>query len=80
MSAEQTDDIENRFSYHRPVNDAAVRQHEAIRAAVRTLAHFVVANTPKGRHQSLALTALQEAMMWANAAVACDTPAPDPAP
>jgi len=29
-----------------------------------------VANTPESREQSLAITALEEAVMWANAAIA----------
>ena len=72
----QTDDIENRFRYHPPTPET-VRAHEAVRAAYRTLAHFVAGQTPPGRHQALALTALQESMWAANAAIACDTPRED---
>jgi hypothetical protein len=73
--AARTDDIENRFSYHQPTAET-VKIHESVRAAYRTMAHFVAGQTPEGRHQSLALTALQESLMWANAAVACDTAPP----
>ncbi len=73
MSAQQTNDIENRFSYH-PATEVTGPRHDSVRAAYRTLAHFIAGQTPPGRHQSLALTALQESMMWANAAIACDTP------
>lgn len=77
MSAERTNDIEHRFTHHPPTPET-VRQHEAVRAAYRTLAHYVAGDTPQGRHQALALTALQESCMWAMAAIACDTPAPPP--
>lgn len=73
MSAERTNDIENRFRFH-PATEATAPIHANLRDAYRTLAHHVAAQTPDGRHQNLALTALQESLMWANAAVACDTP------
>ncbi len=34
------------------------------------LAQYVLALTPESREQSLAVTKLEEAMMWANAAIA----------
>lgn len=72
MSVEQTNDIENRFSFH-PATAITGPLHDSTRAAYRTLAHFVAGQVPAGRHQALALTALQESMMWANAGIACDT-------
>jgi hypothetical protein len=77
VSAERTNDIEHRFRHHAP-DEATARKHEAVRAAYRTLAHFVAGQVPDGRHQALALTALQESMMWANAGIACDSPATEP--
>jgi hypothetical protein len=65
--------ILNNLTYH-PVTDATKPQFEMNRASVRELALDWEARLPKGRHASLAQTALQEALMWANAAVACDTP------
>lgn len=69
-----TNEIERRFGFH-PATAVTGPRHEAVRAAYRTLAHYVAGDTPAGRHQSLALTALQESCMWAMAAIACDTPA-----
>jgi len=66
--------IINNLSYH-PVTDETKPQFEMNRASVRELALDWEARLPAGRHKSLAQTALQEALMWANAAVACDTPA-----
>ncbi len=59
MSAERTNDIENRFSFH-PATAVTGPLHDATRAAYRTIAHFVSGQVPDGRHQALALTALQD--------------------
>ena len=69
MSAKSTDDIENRFAYHKP-NEKKVFLHQQIRDQVKTLAHYWDGNLPVGREQALALTKLEEAMFWANAAIA----------
>jgi hypothetical protein len=65
--------IVNNLTYH-PVTEVTKGEFEANRAAVIALATDWDERLPKGRHSSLAQTALQEALMWANAAVACDTP------
>lgn len=62
-------DLANRFGYHRP--DAAKQfDHEFIRASCRRLAEQIIDSTHYCREQSLALTKLEEAMFWANAATA----------
>jgi hypothetical protein len=63
------EDLKNRFAYHRPTGNKADK-HEAVREAIHDAATMVVGLTPYSREQSLALTALEEAMMWANAAIA----------
>ncbi len=62
----------DRFAFH-PATPKTGPQHDVVRENHRALAAFVYDNVPLGRHQSLALTALQESMMWCNAAIACDT-------
>lgn len=64
-----TDEILIRFVYHPPKGDQAER-YEQIRAAGREMAMLLTALTPESREQSLAFTALEEAVMWANAAIA----------
>lgn len=66
-------DLMHRFAFH-PATPMTGPQHDKVRTKHALLASWVLQNVPEGRHQSLALTALQEAMMWCNAAVACDTP------
>lgn len=65
-------DVENRFGFH-PATAQTGPQHDAVRAAYRAMARYLVETLPGGRHQALAITSLQESMMWANAAIACDT-------
>jgi hypothetical protein len=66
------EEIHTRFGYH-PATEITGPKHDAVRNRFMGLALWIAETTPLGRHQSLALTALQEAMMWANAAIACDT-------
>lgn len=65
----KADEIRETFRYHKP-SPAKVRQHQAIRNVLTEAAVEIGELTPFSRERSLALTALQEAQMWANAAVA----------
>lgn len=69
MSTLLNERIENDFTYHAPFGDQPDR-YVAIRAKAKELALFIVGNTPGSREQSLALTSLEETVMWANAAIA----------
>ena len=61
--------VANDFGFH-PANDITRPLHQATRTRFRRLAEWIVEHTPASREQSLALTALQEAAMWTNAAIA----------
>lgn len=63
--------IDNDLGYHKATAETGP-MHDAVRIHVKELAHWLIDNTPSGREQSLMLTALQEAQMWANAAIACN--------
>lgn len=63
------DDLTQRFTYHPPVAGQAV-VYEALRGLALEFASSIVAATPPSREQSLAITALEEAVFWANAAIA----------
>lgn len=63
------DDIENRFAYHKP-NAEKVISHESIRDLCKELAHELNNHVPDGREKSLAITHLEDVMMWANAGIA----------
>lgn len=66
---EMLDRIENNFTYHAPNGDSAKR-YEEIREAGRQFALLIAGYTPISREQSLALTHLEECVMWANASIA----------
>ena len=68
-----TDEERARFTYH-PATPMTGPRHDAVRAAAAAYAAALAAVVPAGRHRSLALTAAQESMMWANAGIACDSP------
>lgn len=57
------------FDYHAPTKER-VTQHENVRDACRRLAHTINLDCPDSREKSLAITHLEEAMMWAHAALA----------
>ena len=61
--------IENNFSYHSP-KEGQPAKYEAIRAKAKELAVLIDEQTPKAREQSLAMTNLEQAVFWANAAIA----------
>lgn len=61
--------VDRSFTYHAPKEDQGARYH-FIREAAKTLALDITSLTPESREQSLALTKLEEAVMWANAAIA----------
>ena len=58
-----------RFTYHPPTGDQPER-YVRIRDAARALAGILVADCPLSRELSLAVTHLEEAVFWANAAIA----------
>lgn len=62
-------DLDNRFTYHPPTPEQ-IPVYEDMRSRARALAIFIVANTPPSREQSLAITHLEDAVMWANASIA----------
>ena len=66
------DEERNRFRFH-PATEQTGPVHDRVRAVIGETAVNIALLVPAGRHRALALTALQEAMMWANAGVACDT-------
>ena len=65
-----TPDLNNRFEYHPPTSDGIALNHQAIREECKNLAQFIDALIPEGREKALAITKLEEAMFWANAAIA----------
>lgn len=64
-------DLDHRFAYHPPTNDPVKASHgDDIRASCLQAATDINRLVPEGREKSLAVTKLEEAMMWANAGIA----------
>lgn len=62
-------DIGKRFTYHGP-NEDQIRRYNEIRTQAREFAYKLKHDCPESRELSLAITKLEEVVMWANAAIA----------
>ena len=62
-------ELETRFTYHKPTGNQPV-YYEEIRGRAHELAFRLLDVCPESRELSLAITKLEEAVMWANAAIA----------
>lgn len=60
---------EETFKYHAPKADQLPR-YEGLRAKAKEMALLIEQHCPQSRESSLALTSLQQAVMWANASIA----------
>ncbi len=62
--------IDNWFSYHAP-SEAQAEFYVQLRNAGRDMARTILALTPPGADQTAAIRKVREAVMTANAAIAC---------
>jgi hypothetical protein len=62
-------DIDNRFTYHAP-KPGQPEIYQDIRTLAKELALEIDEVVPEGREKSLAITKLEEAVMWANSGIA----------
>jgi len=63
--------LQHRFAFHPANTDLKKTAHESVRETLLEAADKIVGLTgAESREQSLAITKLEEAMMWANAAIA----------
>lgn len=63
------EDITHRFKYHKP-NEQKAERHQAAREVMMEAAFQIDSLCDDGREKSLAITKLEEAMFWTNAAIA----------
>lgn len=61
--------LENNFTYHAS-KPGQQERYVAIRDKAKELAYMIKDTTPASREQSVALTQLETAVFWANAAIA----------
>ena len=64
--------VENNFTYHPPKPDQ-IEKYTAIRDTGKNVVELINDVCPESREKSLAITKIEEAIMWANAAVARNT-------
>ena len=62
-------DLINRFTYHAPMPNQ-IGKFENIRKNARWMVELFTKMCPKSRELSLAITKIEEAVFWANAAIA----------
>ena len=64
-------DLEQRFTYHPPdPSKGQPGRYDSIREEGLALAEHINLTCPESREKSLAITNLEQAVMWANAAIA----------
>ena len=64
-----SEQIENNFKYHAP-KEGQQEKYQSLRAKAKELAYLIEELCPGSREKSLAMTKLEESVMWANASVA----------
>lgn len=62
--------VDNDTAYHPPSSPEVIAAHQRVRVLVADLGHELIDLCPEGRDLSLALTAAEDVMHWANAAIA----------
>jgi hypothetical protein len=75
--SEREKDLTNRFTFHPPKDaptqrsfETQLQRYEKIRSKMLDVALYLNAVCPEGRELSSAFTHLEEAVFWANAAIA----------
>lgn len=63
------EELDKRFSYQ-PPKPGQPERYVRLRDKAKELAFLIAGLTPASREQSIALTKLDEVVMWANAAIA----------
>ena len=64
------EDLTHRFEYHAPTSDGRRAAHAHVRGSCLALARTLHALVPDGREKAIVITKIEEAMFWANAALA----------
>lgn len=69
LTEKDVERIEKNFIYH-PPKDGQSERYDLLRGCAAALAEEICVDSPDSRERALALTKLEEAIMWANAAIA----------
>lgn len=66
---ERERELDRRFSYHPPTGPV-IQAHIQMRKMTRQIAEEIQLYVPPGREHALAMTKIEEALLWANAGIA----------
>lgn len=69
IDAKTVEGLDNAFTYHTPKGQQP-QKYQHLRDAAKELATMICHYSPPSRERSLAITKLEEAIMWANAGIA----------
>lgn len=64
------ENLDHWFQYHKPTPEQT-SDYETIRNAGKKFALVILSLTPPSADQTTAIRTIREAVMWANAAIAC---------
>ena len=70
MSFTTNKDLNQRFDYHPSNSPENIKAHTETRALIKSTAVKLNEILPSGREAAIVLTHLEDALMWANAAIA----------
>jgi hypothetical protein len=62
--------MDDRFRHHPPRGEETIAKHQAARTGADDFFNLIEQLAPNGREKALAITKVEEAMFWLNAAIA----------
>lgn len=69
ITDQDIEEIDKRFTYHKPKEDQPER-YTLLRNSAKAHAELIMQCVPPGRERAVALTQLEDSVMWANAGIA----------
>lgn len=63
-------ELDHRFAFHPAADEERRNTHASVRMLLASVASDLNGKLPEGREKSIVVTKLEEAMFWANAALA----------
>jgi len=74
LLSEDREELQTVFTYHKPKDDKQIENYHVLRSAAHYFASVIAATVPLSPERNVALGKVREAVMWANAGLACRSP------
>jgi hypothetical protein len=71
ISRPSFEDLRNWFAHHPPLDAESVARYQFLREGGRVLSELVLQLCPESADRTTAIRCVREAVMWANASIAC---------